>query len=1236
MLWGERPERKARHSLATALWHIRRCLPSDRLILSDSHTAQFNPQSVVWLDVEEFEAEASRDDMASLQSAVTLYRGDFLDGFYDDWVISERYRLEGLFLDALARLMVGREARGEHQAALKTALRLLGRDPLREDAHRLAMRAYCRLGQRNVALEQYHRCREIVLEELGAEPMVETTQLHRAIVEGRFEVGSRPEILPVEMPATGPAGRSPLDVVAPVRLVGRERELAFLHACSQRAQASEGGLVLVSGEAGVGKTRLVEAFANRLRWEGVRVLWGRCYEFERALPYQPLAEALRTILPALTSDEVASVPAWAMAQVARLVPEVLERPVLREAGGERSRGIEGYPGLGVSAAPGLDRERARLFEGVTRFMAELSSQRALLVVLEGLHWASESTLQLLHYLTRHLAHHAVLIVGTSRAEAIGLSHPLRALRRQLTQEGLAQALRLSRLSPDATEDMVVEMSGAGQAVVPLAERLYEETEGNPFFLMEIIKALFETNVVRLEEQVWTGDFAQISERRLPLPAGLSEAIRARVERLEENGQDALRVAAVLGREFDFDLLNAAWGRGEEATLEALDALLRHRLVDEGSGAVGRDYVFTHHKIQEVVYDGIPRRHRQLAHAWAGKAMEGLYDPQVEDLAGELAYHFEQGRLLDEGLTEKAIHYLLRAGDRARGRMAYGDAIDYYQRALALMKGERDHKGAARTLMKLGLTHHTGFDFQRARRAYREGFALWQRAGKMREGPLPRAPHALRMHWFPPPSTLDPAMAEDIFSAAVIGQLFSGLVAHSSEMDVVPEVVQSWEVLDGGRRYIFHLRDDVTWSDGAPVIAGDFEYAWKRVLAPATGSPNAGLLHDVKGAKTFARGESGRAGLGVRALDEVTLVVELEGPTSYFPHLLTYEATHPVPQHVVEAHGSAWTAVQNIVTNGPFGLEARNPGESVMLSRNPVYQGRFRGNLERVELSFLPDPSARLRMYEADDSDILDMTFFPPAELDDARRRHAGEYVLGPRLWTSYMGFDVSQPPFDDVRVRRAFALATDREALAEVVLRGHSAPATGGFIPPGMPGHSPRLVLPYEPERARQLLAEAGYARGCGFPPAELLARRGHEPQSEYLKAQWQENLGVDVALTWETMEYEVFFGRLRRESPTMFLLGWVADYPDPDNFLRISTFRHWTRWQHKAYDSLVEEARRVMDQGERMRLYERADRILIEEAAIVPLTYSRLHLLVKPWVRQFPVSAIKWWFWKDVVIEPH
>jgi DNA-binding SARP family transcriptional activator len=209
MFWGDGPERKGRHSLATALWHIRRCLPEETLILSDSHTVQFNPQAELWIDVDEFEIQASRNDIDSLQSAVALYRGDFLDGFYDDWIISEHYRLEGLFLEVLARLMAGRETGGEHQAALETALRLLGRDPLREEAHRVAMRTYARLGQRNVALEQHHRCREIVLEELGAGPMVETTQLYRAIAEGRFEVGPPPEMLPLEVSATGPAGAQP-------------------------------------------------------------------------------------------------------------------------------------------------------------------------------------------------------------------------------------------------------------------------------------------------------------------------------------------------------------------------------------------------------------------------------------------------------------------------------------------------------------------------------------------------------------------------------------------------------------------------------------------------------------------------------------------------------------------------------------------------------------------------------------------------------------------------------------------------------------------------------------------------------------------------------------------------------------------------------------------------------------------------------------------------------------------
>ena len=241
LFWGDRPEAKARASLSTALWHVRRCLPDEGLIQSDPHMVQFDPRSDLWLDVDDFEAHVSGDDISRLQSGVGLYRGDFLDGFYDEWVITERYRLETLFTEALARLMIGQEAMGEHDAALSTALRLLEQDALREDAHRVAMRAYCRLGRRNAALEQYRDCRDIVRQELDVEPMVETTELYHEILEGQFPVERVPEVIPVATPEVRPPpapGRSPLDVVAPSRLVGRDEELALLEEWREEAEGS--------------------------------------------------------------------------------------------------------------------------------------------------------------------------------------------------------------------------------------------------------------------------------------------------------------------------------------------------------------------------------------------------------------------------------------------------------------------------------------------------------------------------------------------------------------------------------------------------------------------------------------------------------------------------------------------------------------------------------------------------------------------------------------------------------------------------------------------------------------------------------------------------------------------------------------------------------------------------------------------------------------------------------------
>ncbi|NIQ76971.1 MAG: hypothetical protein GTN93_02480, partial [Anaerolineae bacterium] len=217
-------------------------------------------------------------------------------------------------------------------------------------------------------------------------------------------------------------------------------------------------------------------------------------------------------------------------------------------------------------------------------------------------------------------------------------------------------------------------------------------------------------------------------------------------------------------------------------------------------------------------------------------------------------------------------------------------------------------------MKLGLTYHSAFDFGRAHQAYEEGLILWQRAGEVEPVvSLPSAPHALRVFW-DEPGTLDPTRVLDVYSSGVMSQLFSMLVELSPEMDVVPDVAQTWEVSEGGRKYVFHLREDVRWSDGTPVTAEDFAYAWRQALDPATGSLPADLLYDIKGARAFHQGDvSDPADLGVQALDEHTLVVELKEPTSYFLQLLAYPKTGPVPKHVVETYGEAWTEIDNIVT-----------------------------------------------------------------------------------------------------------------------------------------------------------------------------------------------------------------------------------------------------------------------------------------------------------------------------------
>lgn len=1218
LFWGDRPNENARRSLANAVWQINHCLPNKSYLLNYPNTIQFNPQSSLAIDIEDFERLVSQAGLQGLRSAISLYRGDFLAGSYEDWIIHERYRLENLYLDGLALLMTTYEAQSQYAPALETALNLLKHDPLREDAHRAAMRIYCRLGKRNTALKQYRRCQQVIQKELNAEPMLETNQLYSAILEGQIAPDARfmaESLQPEEVSLQRPIGSNPLDLSELPPFLGREPEIRALDTAWQQATQNQGAFMLIWGEAGIGKTRLVDEFSQRLRWKGVPVLWGRCYEFERILPYQPIVEALRSISTELACFQTDDEKPWFVQEVFRLVPELASL----------------YPELARRSSSQVEADQARLFEGVRCFLTEISRPNGLLLVIEDLHWAAESTLEILHYLVRHLVDSPIMILCTLRSEEAKLDHPIQAFQEQLNREGLLRDLQLKRLSPADMKAIVSKMSGQGEAILPLAQQLYQETEGNPFFLMEIIKALFDNHKISIDQDIWVGDFDQISASRFPLPARVNDVVRYRINQLDKATQEAVSIAAVIGREFDFELLKDAWEGNPEKTLQALDTLLRRRLVEEGSGSLSRDYSFTHHKIQEVIYEDISLRRRNQIHDRIGSILEGATSEKSPDLAGELAFHFSHSKQLSKENYQKAIHYLLLAGDQARLMYAQREATGYYHQALELLKGEGDYQRRARVNVKLGVTYLNAFDYEQAHQAFEEGFRLWQKVSRSDQPASIPAPHPLRTNW-PPITSLDPAFAMGL-AGALAWQLFCGLVTFSPDMEVIPDAADKWQLYSGGREYVFHIRDDIRWSDGKPLTAHDFEYSAKRMLAPESKSPVANLLYDIKGARSYHLGELYDPDqIGLRAVDAATLTIELEKPTAYFLQLLANFLA--VPYHCIESFYENWTEAECIVTSGPFKMVGWEKRDSILLMKNPTYHGLHMGNIQQVWLNLRPDFHANVKQYEQGELDVLDLRFYPVAVYEKAVRQFVDEYLSLPSASLSFIGFNVAKHPFQDVRVRRAFALAVDKEVLAGVVQRGAVFPATGGCTPPGLPGHQPGIGLPYDPKGAKDLLAQAGFPAGRGFPEVEALTPLTQDnPLNEFLSAQWEEILGVKIA--WQTMApgFQII---LESKPPNIFISHWHADYPDPDDFLGASQLLRWTGWQDETYLSILEEARSITNQSKRMAFFNQADRLLMESAAIVPITYNRQHFLIKPWVKRYPTSALYSWFWKDVVIEPH
>jgi ABC-type oligopeptide transport system substrate-binding subunit/DNA-binding SARP family transcriptional activator len=1007
------------------------------------------------------------------------------------------------------------------------------------------------------------------------------------------------------------------------RMVGREREMAQTRVLWQQATAGEGRVLLVSGEPGVGKTRLVRELVTQTQVLGGRALVGACYA-GGGVPYAPFVQILQQ---ALTTDawESLDLPEFVLADLCTLAPALRLR----------------FPGASVeasasprtaSATADPQAEQHRLFESVALFFAALSGRAPLLLVLEDAHWADSGTVSLLRHLARQTQHSRAMIVATYRDVELDKARPLYEALLDLQRERVAIRLKLPRLDREQTRGMLAVLFE--EEINPeFLAGIYAETEGNPFFIEEVCKALVESGKLHFDGRCWQ----RPSMEELGVPQSVRVAVQSRLRVLPAEARETLLLAAVLGRQFEFDILAEASDHNEERLIEALEDAERAQLIEKVSAERGGTFALVHSLIASTLIESTRTLQRRQLHRRAAAAIEACR-PGDDSCLEALAHHYSEA-----GEGEKAARYLLQAGDRARNLYAYEEAIDHFRQAARYLQElaarsdepERELGRAARALMKLGLTYHNVLQFKAARQAYEEGFALWRRVGEAEPAtPPPPAPHALRVNWHPLPTTLDPALSSFPSFCAIAGQLFSGLAELTPDMDVVPDVARTWEVLDGGRQLVFHLRDDVQWSDGVSVTAGDFEYAWKRWLAPVTNGRNCSTFYDVKGASAFHGGQiSDPRSVAVRAPDPETLIVELEEPAGYFLQVLAFGGgSLPVPRHVVEAYGATWTAMEHLVTNGPFRLESWQPGRSIVLRRNPRYHGRFRGNIERLEWSAEADPSAPLKRYESGDVDVAFL--HSPEEIERARQRHAEAFVPTQAAATTYLGFDVRRPPFDDPRVRRALALATDRETLADVASSGRELPALGGFVPPEVPGHSPGIGLPYDPGQARQLLTQAGFPDGAGFPVVDSSTATWFEPHSSYLQAQWRKVLAIETR--WQIVDPPRLAAMVAGEVPPMFIFGWWADYPDPADFLADSFIRRHTGWRNEGYDRLLAEAKGRLNRAERIELYREADRILIAEAPIVPLLYPRYHLLVKPWVTKYPVSPMGIWFWKDVILEPH
>lgn len=464
-----------------------------------------------------------------------------------------------------------------------------------------------------------------------------------------------------------------------------------------------------------------------------------------------------------------------------------------------------------------------------------------------------------------------------------------------------------------------------------------------------------------------------------------------------------------------------------------------------------------------------------------------------------------------------------------------------------------------------------------------------------------------------PESLDPAIVTGVSEMRLTKALFEGLLRlNAKTARPEPGLADRWEVSHDGKVYTFHLRTNACWSTGEAITTADVVFSWLRALDPRTAADYAGQLFYLVGAEDYYLGKiKDPAQVGIQALDERTLRVELKSPLAFFLDLCCFSTLGVVPRHAIEEFGDQWLSARPLPCSGPYQLVVWRLNDKVRLRKNPHYWDAAQTRNELVDVLPIGSPNAALNFYETGLADIVwDKDLIPLELLDVLVKRpdfHTYDY-----LGTFFYRFNVTHKPLDDLRIRKAFALATDKRRIVNKLTHGRQKPADH-FVPNGVAHYQSPEGIPFDPERARALLAEAGFPGGKGFPRIQFVFFAGgtsggnlQEKIAVELQQSWREVLGIQVQL--RQIERKVFYSAQSRLDYDMSVSSWIGDYNDPNTFLDLYTSNsgnNRTGWKNARYDSLIAQANTEPNLDRRAELFKQAETVLIaEDIPIVPLYF--------------------------------